>query len=134
MLNITFEPSTACIMLNNEDQSNYIDYAFINKFRYENNMIELGEIMNEISNLLERNNINKVSVAPMLKTHLESMINEYRELGHFSYSSVAILSDISLFTTNEYIESQVITFIDMYENISNHAGIPVIKALFNELN
>lgn len=133
MNTITFNPETACIMLNNEDQTNYVDYAFINKFRYEHDMLEQGEIMNEISNIIERNEIKNVSILPMLKTHLESMINEYREKGHFTFSSVVMLTDISLFTNNEYIENKIIKFTDMYENISDHAGMPIIKELYNQV-
>ncbi len=132
MLNITFNPSTACFMLNNEDQTNYIDYAFINKFRYENGILEVGEISNEINNLIQRNDITNVSFDSMLKTHLENMINEYREIGHFTYTSVVFLSDISIFTPDTYT-NQILTFIDMYTTISNHAGMPVIKELYNQV-
>lgn len=130
MLNITFNPSTACFMLNNEDQM--IDYAFVNLFSYENNMLEVGEVSDAITRLLERNEVTKVSFNSMLKTHLENMINEYREYGYFTYSNVIILSDIAIFTADD-ITNKIINFIDMFSNISSNAGMPVIKELYNQV-
>lgn len=133
MNTITFNHSTACLLLNNEDQSDYIDYAFINKFRFENGMLENGELINEIDTLLNRNDVKKVSFLPMLKTHLNSMINEYWELGYFTYNSAVILSDIAAYTPEDYTD-EIIKFLNMYENISNHAGMPVIKELYNQMS
>jgi len=53
--NIEFVESTACFMLKSGNE--YIDSTFINKFRYENDMMENGEIQMAIEELTARNNV-----------------------------------------------------------------------------
>lgn len=56
MYTVKFISETACIMLMDGDK--YIDSTFINKFRYENNMIYRAETQKEIDLLLKLNSVN----------------------------------------------------------------------------
>lgn len=53
--NIEFVESTACFMLKSGNE--YIDSTFINKFRYENDMMDKAEIQMAIEELTARNNV-----------------------------------------------------------------------------
>lgn len=128
MMEIHFSPETKCIMIKDQN-NNLVDCTFINQVSYENGSSQLS---NEIRSLLMKNDIQDYSVNPMLKTHLEMMINEYRKIGHFTDISVYYLKEISDFAEyDEFIE--IWKFIDMYENISDHAGFPVIKKLWEKI-
>lgn len=56
MYTVKFISETACIML--MDGNDLLDYEFLNKFRFENNMMYRSEAQKEIDLLLRRNHIN----------------------------------------------------------------------------
>lgn len=129
MMEIHFAPETKCIMIKDQN-NNLVDCTFINQFSYENGSAQLSD---EINSLLMKNDIQDYSINQMLNTHLEMMINEYREIGYFTETSVQYLKQISNFA--EYDEfNEICKFISMYENISDNAGFPVIKKLWDNLN